>query len=359
MGGAHVHVLDLACRAQADGHEVEVLVGGDGPYSSLLRSKGLQVVNLRWLIRPIRPHIDALAVLEVWQALKSFAPDVVHTHSTKAGLVGRMAAWFAGIPAIFTAHGWAFTEGVAERSRRLARFLERHAARISAAIICVSEYDRKLAIDLGVGNKDILIKIHNGVLNIPADLCANHAGGGYVKIVSVARLDAPKDHALLIDALATINDMAWQLELIGDGPLTESIRARARAYGLGERVRFSGLCNDVPKRLSKADLSVLTSSFEGFPLSILEAMRASLPVIASNVGGVPESVVDGTTGFLVPKGDKEALVDRLRRLLGDAQLRVQMGLAGRAFYEREFSFEVMYQRTLAVYRQVLRLKGRV
>jgi glycosyltransferase involved in cell wall biosynthesis len=184
--------------------------------------------------------------------------------------------------------------------------------------------------------------------------CGSHDNA--LRIVCVARLDAPKDHALLLKALATVKGVTWVLELIGDGPLTDEVQQMVRALGLTDRVLFSGLCNDVPARLARADVFVLVSNWEGLPLSILEAMRASLPVVASNVGGVAESVTDGMTGYLVPKGDREVLADRLARLLGDAALRRQMGRAGRDVYECEFGFETMYQRTQQVYCDVIRRK---
>ena len=357
VGGAHVHLLDLACRTQAEGHDVEVLVGGNGLYAALLRDRGLTVVNLRYLVRPIRPHLDALAVLECWRALRRFKPDIVHVHSTKAGLVGRVAAKLAGLPVVFTAHGWAFTEGIAKRSRRLAVFLEKCAARVSNAIICVSEYDRQLALRMGVGNALLLTRIHNGVLEVSADQRSIPQRTGALRIICVARLDAQKDHALLLDALVMVKDLPWVLELIGDGPLTQAVQQKTRDLGLADRVEFSGLCNDVPSRLARSDVFVLASGWEGLPLSILEAMRAGLPVVASDVGGVSESVTDEVTGFLVPKGDKTMLAKRLMRLLGDAALRRKMGLAGRAAYVREFSFEVMYQRTERVYGEVLAHKA--
>lgn len=353
VGGAHVHVLDLACRAQADGHSVEVLVGGNGPYATLLRKAGLRVVNLRYLTRPIRPHLDAMALLEVKNALRCFQPDIVHAHSTKAGLVGRAAARMAGAPAVFTAHGWAFTEGIADRSRRLALFLEKRAVPLSDAIICVSEYDRQLALRLRVADASLLTRIHNGVPEVLPELRSSGSHDKALRVVSVARLDVPKDHALLLHALAAIRHLPWVLELIGDGPLTDTVRRLAVDLGVVDRVTFSGLCNDVPARLARSDVFVLASNWEGLPLSILEAMRAGLPVVASDVGGVAESVADGVTGFLVPRGDRTALTERLERLLLDAGMRQQMGLAGRALYEREFSFEVMYERTQRVYRDVL------
>jgi glycosyltransferase involved in cell wall biosynthesis len=356
VGGAHVHLLDLAFRAQADGHTVEVLVGGNGLYAELLRDRGLTVVNLRYLVRPIKPHLDALAVLECWSAFRRFKPDIVHLHSTKAGLVGRVSAKLAGLPVVFTAHGWAFTEGIPERSRNFAAFLEKCAARLSSAIICVSEYDRQLALRMGVGNAMLLTRIHNGVPEVSAEHRSIPSRIGGLRIICVARLDAQKDHPLLLDALAMIEDLPWVLELIGDGPLTQEVRQKTLDLGLADRVEFSGLCDDVSSRLARSDVFVLASGWEGLPLSILEAMRAGLPVVASDVGGVSESVTDEVTGFLIPKGDKTTLANRLMRLLSDAALRRKMGLAGRAAYEREFSFEVMYQRTKKVYEDVLASK---
>lgn len=357
VGGAHIHVLDIATAATAEGHDVHVLVGGDGPYSTLLRERGIKVTNLRYLVRPIRPHIDALAVIECWQALRRLEPDILHTHSTKAGLVGRVAARAAGIPSVFTAHGWAFSEGIGAKARRLALLLERLAARLGDAIICVSEYDRELALELNVGNRELLTRIRNGVTDIGVKLRSDCVHDDIIKIVSVARLDVQKDHELLIHALESLRDYPWKLELIGDGPLMEAIRAKVMTLRLEDRVAFSGLCRDVPLRLASSDIFVLVSNWEGLPLSILEAMRAQLPVVASNVGGVSESVVDGETGYLVPRGDKTLLAERLRRLLQDASLRIQMGKAGRATYEHEFSFDVMYRRTWEVYRRVLARKA--
>lgn len=353
IGGAHVHVSDLASRAKVDGHKVTILVGGDGPYTALLQEKGLPVVNLRYLVRPIKPHLDMLAVIECWRIFKKLKPDIVHAHSTKAGLIGRIAAKLAGLPVVFTAHGWAFTEGIAERSRVLAMFLEKCTARWSNAIICVSEYDRQLALKMGVGNQLLLTRIHNGVPEVDVEHRWAPGRTGVLRLICVARLDAQKDHALLLDALAMLKSYPWTLELIGDGPLTQDMQQKTRELGLVDRVEFSGLCNDVPLRLADSDVFVLASGWEGLPLSILEAMRAGLPVVASDVGGVSESVTDEVTGFLVPKGDKAVLANRLMRLLDDAALRREMGLAGRAAYEREFSFEVMYQRTAKVYVAVL------
>lgn len=353
IGGAHVHVQDLAVACQEDGHDVTVLVGGQGPYIELLRSRGLRVETLKHLTRPIHPLRDLLALIELVRAFRLMRPDLAHVHSTKAGLVGRLAAKLVGVPVIFTAHGWAFTEGIAERSRRFALFLERMAARWSKAIICVSDYDRRLALAHGVGSEESLVRVHNGVPDVGGDLRAIGHEGTKLRIVSVARLDVPKDHALLLEALAEVREIPWELELVGDGPLTEAVREKARRLSLDERVHFSGLCNDVPERLARADMFVLVSDWEGLPLSVLEAMRAELPVVASDVGGVAEAVSDEVTGYLVPKGNRQVLAERLRTLLLDGAKRRRMGVQGRARYEKEFAFEIMYRRTMNLYHSVL------
>lgn len=140
---------------------------------------------------------------------------------------------------------------------------------------------------------------------------------------------------------------------MGDGPDLDALQSLARELEVYHRVIFSGQRLDVPERLKKADVFVLATRWEGFPRSILEAMRAGLPVVATDVGGCRESVVDGETGFLVPKEDPVQLRDRLRILMDSPELRVQMGQKGRKRFEENYTFEGMYDRTVAVYREVL------
>ena len=168
----------------------------------------------------------------------------------------------------------------------------------------------------------------------------------------VARMAWQKDHATLLRALAPLKELDWQLELVGDGPLLSSIEALAASLGIASRVRFAGFRSDVAERLADGQIFVLTSNWEGFPRSVLEAMRAGLPVIASDVGGVRESVRDGETGFVVPPGNVDVLRDRLRVLIASPLQRRRMGEAGRALYEKRFSFERLAAETSAVYDSV-------
>jgi glycosyltransferase involved in cell wall biosynthesis len=125
------------------------------------------------------------------------------------------------------------------------------------------------------------------------------------------------------------------------------------SLGIKDRVNFLGERKDVPQLLSKAQVFVLTTNWEGFPISIIEAMRANLPVIASDVGGISEAVVDNVTGYLVPRGNLDVLVDRLSRILSDAKLRGEFGAAGRAEYIEEFTFKKMVAKVLTVYEEML------
>jgi glycosyltransferase involved in cell wall biosynthesis len=146
---------------------------------------------------------------------------------------------------------------------------------------------------------------------------------------------------------------AWELDLVGDGPLMGEMESLANALGIGGRVRFLGHRSDVEQILSQAQVNLLVSNWEGFPISILEAMRAGLPVIASDVAGIGESVRDGETGFLVPRGGVELLRERLSRLLTDPDLRVRLGANGRAYYEQQFTLARSVTKTLAVYEDVV------
>jgi glycosyltransferase involved in cell wall biosynthesis len=169
----------------------------------------------------------------------------------------------------------------------------------------------------------------------------------------VARFEPQKDHLTLFRALAGLQDRRWELDLIGDGFLRGDMEKSAETLGIKHRIRFLGQLPDVAPVLAQAQVSLLISNWEGFPRSILESMRAGLPVIASSVGGVAESVRDDETGYLVPRGEVDVLKDRLARLLDSADLRSQLGTEARALYEKEFTLEHLVAKTLSVYREVL------
>jgi glycosyltransferase involved in cell wall biosynthesis len=352
FSGPQVHLRELALALRERGDRATVLVGGSGVFTDELARCGVPHRSLRHLVAPIRPWRDALAFAELRRTLRELRPDLVSTHSSKAGVVGRLAARSLGLPVLHTAHGWAFTRRVAAPVRRFYVLWERLAGRCGDHVITVSDYDRQVALEEGVVRDHQVTTVHNGVADVAAELRAD-AARQPPRLVMVARMERQKDHATLLRALARLRDLPWTLELVGDGPTRGGVEELVGELGLADRVRLLGSRLDVPERLARAQVFVLVSLWEGFPRSILEAMRAGLPVVATDVAGVGEAVGDGVSGLLVKRGDAAALSSSLRRLLADAELRAAMGRAGRRRYEERFTARHLRRSTLEVYRRLL------
>lgn len=355
IGGAHIHVRDMAVALRRLGIDATVACGGTGVYSERLRQAGVPVHSLQHLARPIRPWADLRAYREIVGLLRAMRPTLVSIHSSKAGLLGRLACAREGIPMVFTAHGWSFTDGVGSLRTQAFRLAEVAVGRRSARLITVSEFDRRIALEAGVAGADRLRTVHNGMPD--GDFPRARPAVQPPRLVMTARLDEQKDHATLLRALGQLRDLPWTLDLIGDGPLKAQLEAQARALLINERIRFLGLRHDVPALLGDSQLFLLISHWEGFPRSILEAMRAGLPVLASDVAGVSESVQTGVNGLLVPRRDGDALAANLRELLCAPERRAAMGVAGRRRFEAEFTFDRMLASTFAVYDEVLGQHG--
>ena len=351
IGGAHVHVADMAQWLREQGHEALVAVGGNGIFCEHLARKHIPFINCRFLVRPVHPVKDISACVELRKVIRRQAPDLLALHSTKAGLFGRFCGIGANVPTVFTAHGWSFTEGISAGRAFLSKILEKAAVPFTDRFITVSDYDRKLALKAGLCPEKKIITVHNGMpdtTRFAEPGCSRNP----VRITTVARLDDQKDHATLFSALSRLKNDNWTLDLIGDGPKEHILRKHADNLGLRDRVNFLGLRNDVETLLAKSHIFVLSTNWEGFPLSILEAMRAGLPVIASDVGGVSEAVKNGETGYIVPRMGRDILSARIESLLAGPEERMRMGLAGRQSFEKNFLFERMAQKTLEVYKQL-------
>lgn len=350
LGGAQVHVRDLSLWLKGQGHEPLVFSGWPGKVSDFLQHQGVGYGEIPDLERPINPVKDLKALYQIYKALRQTKPDVLSCHSSKAGLLGRIAAKLADVPVVFTAHGWAFTEGVPEKERSLYRRIEKFAALFSDHIITVSEYDRALALKYRIAPHKKITAIHNGMPDRKPAVRKNHTNPP--GLMMVARVGPQKDHARLLRALWGCTDLEWTLQIIGGGDDIE-LRILAEQMEIADRIVFLGERADVPDLMDQhADIYVLVSNWEGLPRSILEAMRSGLPVIASDVGGVKECVIDGETGYVVPPGQDQPLMSALRSLILDRQGQRDMGAAGRAHFEKNFSFVAMAQATLRVYEAI-------
>jgi glycosyltransferase involved in cell wall biosynthesis len=352
IGGAQVHVRDMASAMRARGHRATIICGGKGDFTEQVEALGLPYRSLPALVRPVHPAKDVQALLALRTVLRELSPDIISLHSSKTRLLGCAAARTLSIPTLSTVHGWPFADGVPTTSRRFYAFYERLAAKLASAVVTVSRYDQELASRHGITARGGIEVIHNGMPDDPRR--RDHEGASSpVRLLMVGRHAPQKDHPTLMRALARLRDKSWTISLVGAGPDTGANRALARELGLEERVRFLGYRTDVADLMAQADINVLISNWEGLPRSIIEAMRAGLPTIASDVGGNRELVVDDRTGYLAPRGDADAVADRLARLIDDPGKRRALGANARRRYEDGFTFEAMFDRTMGFYCRLL------
>jgi glycosyltransferase involved in cell wall biosynthesis len=349
-GGAQMHVLELM-RGLKERAEIFLGSGEVGFLMDEASLLGVKTHHLHFLTTKLSPSHDFKAIDEARMLIRHVKPDIVHLHSSKAGIVGRLAAQREGVPFVFTAHGWAFTDGASWQRKLVAIPSEWVAACMGGHIICVSEYDYALALRHHITKSSRMTMVHNGLKDSSA--WAQPDAQPLVSVIMVARFADPKDHALVVQAMSLIENKNWTLSLVGDGPLLQSCKAQADVLGVSNRVSFCGARSDVVKLLARSHIFVLASKYEGFPISILEAMRAGLPVVASDVGGVKEAVIDGMTGWLFSKGDVGMLASKLSALLQSPKMRADFGRAGRERFLREFTVERMIEKTEDVYRKVL------
>jgi len=353
VGGAQTCVAELLPELVKT-FDVTIAAHGPGPLREAARKAGATSVELRNVRRAIGPR-DALGLIELIRLIRRVRPDVVHAHSSKAGVLARVAAAVCRVRAVvFTAHGWAFKAEPGYRSR-LYLNADRATAAVTSAVICVSETERREGLAARTCRPARTVVIRNGV-DASRFGIRTHAEVPRPQLISVGRLKAPKDFETLLDALALLDGLSFEAIVVGDGPDLEHLEARSRRLGLVDRVTFAGEQPDVPERLARADCFVLSSVSEGLPISVLEAMAAGLPVVASDVGGVHELVGEGVTGSLVPPRDPEALAAALRPVLADAGLRARLGQAGRAEVEMSFSIEAFQRGHLDLYARLLAQK---
>lgn len=350
FGGASLHVCDMARRLSDDGHEVKILVGGspDMEVPQRFAEKNLDFTCIPDMGRSLNPKKDYKAMLTIRREIKAFGPDLVSAHASKGGALGRVACRKLDIPVLYTPHCWSFVDGFPKAGLYLN--IEKSLARLATRIITVCEQERQFGLSKGVGKENETICIHNGVTNgvVPAPL----RNEGIPNILMVARFEDQKDHKLLIRALARVQNFEWRVTFVGEGPLKESCENLARELGIYDRIRFLGYSNKVHEHLAEADIFALITNWEGFPRSILEAMRSGLPAIVSDVGGCKESVIDGQTGRVVARGDQNGLVDALREVLASSTIRKAMGIRAHKLYEEKFTFDHMYQRYCQLYQSL-------
>lgn len=356
------HTIE-ALETAPEAYDLRLGTGADYDSDRLreIESLGADPVVFR-SIRHYNPVGAALAVGTVARYLRKESVDILHTHSTEAGIIGRLAGALAGTPVVIhEIHGDPIA---ADRNDLLNAFLlaaERSTAPLTTRLVVKSERIRETFLERGIGRLEQYELIYHGVDVDPfvaaADTESRRASqdGGHspdgdaVRALFVGRLAEGKGLFDLLDAIEPLDQVG--LDIVGDGPLADDLAETVAERGLGDRVTLHGYRDDVPQLMSDAAFLVLPSYREGTPRVITEARAAKLPVVATDIAGIPEMVTDGESGYLIPPGDVAALRDRIRTLAADPGLRTRMGEAARVGLER-FDRETAAEAYRSLYREL-------
>jgi glycosyltransferase involved in cell wall biosynthesis len=366
IGGTRRHVVD-ACRGLARrGVRVSLVASAlrETRFREDLRELASDGVEIREIpmVRAIRPATDLSQTLQLRQILRELRPDIVHTHSSKAGAIGRLASWSSGVGArVHTPHTFAFLFGAmfSPTSRSLFRAVEKELARKTDRFLAVSDDEASTFRSAGFIPEQKLRVVPNGVNPAPFDAAKPleradlKVPSGAPLLLAVGLLNVAKGQDLAIAALASEALKDAYLLLAGSGETESELRALAEKLGVSARVRFLGWRDDVPRLLKTADFLLLPSRWEGMPYIVLEAMSASLPVVATRVDGARAVIEASGGGALSEEVSAESLAAALAPLLAlDSTRRRQIGERGAAAVRGHYTLDHMIDGLLRVYGEV-------
>lgn len=361
LGGAQRVVLHTASHLDREVFEAGLAWGpGDVLDDEARALDDVVRFEIGDLVRPVAPVKDLRALSGLRKAIRRFQPQVVHTHSSKAGVLGRLAAKLEGVPVVIhTVHGFGFTPLQSPVKQRVFFRAEKIAARWTDHFVAVSCVNRDRGVELGLWNADQVSVIRAGVdfdrfrsvgdgrearrrLGIPED----------VPVVSQIGNFKPQKAPLdFVEAAGRIASRIPEVRfvMVGDGPLRDEAEARAAALGLADRIIFCGWWDDVPGLLAATSVSVLSSHHEGLPCSVVESLAAGVPVVATAVDGTPEVIRSGINGELVAPGDPSGLAEAVLAILGDDERRQSMAAAAADGLE-DFGRDQMVRQLEELYR---------
>lgn len=368
----------LSCIGQTEaGHQVSLAYGPIyGPEGSMLPEveshRNINAVEVKSLIRAVNPLRDWQCLRELQRLIRQLRPDVVHTHSSKAGILGRTAAWRERVPCVVhTIHGLPFHRFGSPLNNALYIAAERFAAHRCHAIVSVADAMTSQARAAGIGSAQQYTTIRSGIriepfLESGGARSATRTKLGFtdecVVLGTVSRLAELKGHDDLLDAFAQRlrTDPRLRMLWVGDGWWRERLMQRAAALGLHDRIVTTGLVSpdEIPSLLTAIDVLVHPSYREGLPRAVVQAFLAGKPAVAYDIDGAREVCIDGRTGRLVPVGDTAALAAAIAELAADSESRAALGSAGRELCRSEFSAQTMNAKLLTLYQAILGRAGR-
>ena len=371
-GGAPAVLLEVLQRCDTSQFEHHIATGlSQAPEDDMIpfaKDTGFRVVVIPSLIRDIHPFLDIYALLKLYFLIRKGRYDIVHCHTSKGGFIGRLAARLAKVRVIiYSPHGDIFEGYFGKIKTRFFIWLERFSARFTDKIITLTKSGIEPYIKAGIGQKSQFDYIYNGVdverlRKRKVDRIQKRQEIGVENdcflVVTAGRLVPVKGYTYLITAIAQVTTEIPNIRLVflGDGELRGELLGQVKTLGLEKHVLFPGMRSDVPEIISCSDLFVLPSVNEGFGVVLLEAMAMRCPIVATNVGGVPEVVLDGETGILVPPGDPVPLARGIIQLLKDPSIALKMAECGYQRLKACFDIRETVSKTEHLYKELLERK---
>ena len=370
-GGAQQNTFQTVRLANRDRFEVDLVSGytrgHEGSIEDTVRHAGIDVVRVPALVRPVAPVRDLVALYRLTRLFKERHYDVVHTHTSKAGFLGRIAAYRAGVPIIVhTPHGNVFHGYFPKYVTRVFVWMERHAARRTDRIIELTPAGIEEHLAEWIGRREQFVAVFSGIDLAPFDRAIDRReqtrrslgfGPEAFVVGAAGRLEPVKGFTHFVAAAHRIAEAAPEARFFLAGQGAQMDNLRRQAVRLGERFQFLGLRDDVPDLMAAMDVFVLPSLNEGMGRVLLEAGAAGTPAVATAVGGVPDIIEHGRTGMLAPPRDPQAIADAVRALRRDPERRRALGRAARQTVTPVYGLHRMVERVEALYEQLIEEKG--
>jgi len=364
FGGAQRYCFDLAINLKAD-YEVVMAFGEQGEKGALARKLSenqIKYYPINFLKRSISPFSDIIALIQIISLIKKTKPDIIHLNSSKISILGSLAIWVARLGlkktfrTVYTAHGWVFNEPLPAWQKNFYILAEKITARFKDVIICVSHFDYETAIKNKIALEEKLVVVHNGIepINFLAKNVTrkklNLAPNQFV-VGSIGNLYKTKGYKYLVETVKILKDGGINITavIIGEGDERRKLTALIKKYNLEDRVILIGRIDEAAEFLSAFDIYVCSSVKEGLSYTIIEAMWAGLPIVATKVGGNEELISSGETGLLAEAKDPEAMAEKIKGLINDLETKENLGVRARMKAEQEFTISKMVTETKKIY----------
>lgn len=365
LSGVQRVMYDLCQSLDQDRYERHVICKEAGPLTVELAKHGIAFHLVPSLVRPMHPLKDLRSFIAIFRLCRKHGFDLVHTHSSKTGFLGRVAARLAGVPYVFHhIHGFAFHDYSSCFSRFIYSTLEKVAGWFSDRLIFVNDEERSITIENGWAPSEKCITIYNGTDLTLFQIDEGDAGAreevrtrlgldsDELVILICGRLDEQKQSLILPEIAASLQEklphVKWSFLVAGDGELEDELKREIQATGMEKRIRLLGWYPKPHELMAVADIKLLPSLWEGLPLTLIEALASGLPIVASDIKGNRE-VVNEETGYLCEPKDPHAYAEKLAKLCQEASTRLQMRSAARNRAENTFDLKKTCSRVQALY----------